>query len=76
MAAGKLRWDVLTPPEYAEADARAVEQLRASGRCDVYEKAYIAKDGRRVPILIGAVDHRSLPTQILKSRHLSPTSLH
>ena len=54
MAAGKLRWDVLTPPEYAQADARAVEQLRASGRCDVYEKAYIAKDGRRVPILIGA----------------------
>ena len=43
-----------TPPEYAEADARAVEQLRASGRCDVYEKAYIAKNGRRVPILIGA----------------------
>ena len=54
MAAGKLRWDVLTPPEYAQADARAVEQLRASGRCDVYEKAYIAKNGRRVPILIGA----------------------
>jgi PAS domain S-box-containing protein len=52
--AGKLRWDNLTPPEYAEADATAVEQLRASGRCDVYEKAYLAKDGRRIPILLGA----------------------
>jgi PAS domain S-box-containing protein len=52
--AGKVRWDILTPPEYAEADARAVEQLRTLGRCEVYEKAYIAKDGRRVPILIGA----------------------
>jgi PAS domain S-box-containing protein len=51
---GRVRWDILTPPEYAEADARAVEQLRALGRCDVYEKAYIAKDGRYVPILIGA----------------------
>jgi PAS domain S-box-containing protein len=52
--AGNVRWDILTPPEYAEADARAVEQLRTLGRCEVYEKAYIAKDGRRVPILIGA----------------------
>ena len=54
VAAGKLRWDLLTPPEYAEADAHAVRQLREQGRCDVYEKAYIARDGRRVPILIGA----------------------
>ncbi len=54
VAAGEVRWDGLTPPEYADADAHAVEQLRASGRCDVYEKAFIAKDGRRVPILIGA----------------------
>lgn len=54
VAAGKVRWDILTPAEYAAADARAVHQLRAQGRCDVYEKVYIAKDGRRVPILIGA----------------------
>jgi PAS domain S-box-containing protein len=52
--AGRVRWDILTPPEYAAADARAVEQLREMGRCEVYEKAYVAKDGRRVPILIGA----------------------
>jgi len=38
VSAGKVRWDELTPPEYSEADARAVEQLRATGRCDVYEK--------------------------------------
>ncbi len=54
VAAGKVRWDDLTPPEYAEADARAIRQLRESGFCDVYEKAYIAKDGRHVPVLIGA----------------------
>lgn len=52
--AGNVRWNELTPPEYSEADARAVRQLRISGRCDVYEKEYLAKDGRRVPILIGA----------------------
>ena len=54
VTAGEVRWDMMTPPDYAEADARAVEQLRARGHCDVYEKAYFAKDGRRVPILIGA----------------------
>jgi PAS domain S-box-containing protein len=54
VSAGKIRWDHLTPPEFASADARAVEQLRMLGRCEVYEKAYIAKDGHRVPILIGA----------------------
>jgi PAS domain S-box-containing protein len=54
VTSGQLRWDELTPPEYEQADARAVQQLKASGHCDVYEKVYIAKDGRRVPILIGA----------------------
>jgi PAS domain S-box-containing protein len=54
VSSGKVRWDWLTPSEYAEADAKAVEQLRVSGKCDVYEKVYLARDGRRIPILIGA----------------------
>lgn len=54
ISSGEVRWDDLTPPEYAQADANAVRQLLASGRCDVYEKAFIAKDGRHVPILLGA----------------------
>jgi PAS domain S-box-containing protein len=54
VAAGNLRWDALTPPEYRDADAVAVEQLRTLGKCDVYEKAYVTQDGHRVPILIGA----------------------
>lgn len=54
LADGKIRWDVLTPPEYVEADARAIEQLRSTGRCEVYEKAYLTNDGRRIPVLFGA----------------------
>jgi PAS domain S-box-containing protein len=54
VAAGEVRWDQFTPQEFAAADARALEQLRVSGRCDVYEKVYLAKNGRRIPILIGA----------------------
>ncbi|MGB7730786.1 MAG: histidine kinase, partial [Candidatus Acidiferrum sp.] len=52
--AGKVRWDHLTPAEYAKADAEAVKQLQAKGSCEVYEKVFVAKDGRAVPILIGA----------------------
>jgi PAS domain S-box-containing protein len=51
---GLVRWDNLTPLEYAKADSHAVQQLRTSGRCEVYEKAYLTKDGRRIPVLIGA----------------------
>jgi PAS domain S-box-containing protein len=51
---GGVRWDRLTPPEFAAKDARAVQQLTTSGHCEPYEKEYLAKDGRRIPILIGA----------------------
>jgi PAS domain S-box-containing protein len=54
VSAGKVRWDELTPPEFADADANAVLQLRATGRCEVYEKALLTKAGERIPILAGA----------------------
>ncbi len=53
VAEGRVRWDQLTPPEFAHKDAEAVRQLLATGRCDPYEKVYIAKDGHRIPILLG-----------------------
>jgi PAS domain S-box-containing protein len=51
-AAGTLRWDVLTPPEYAPADTQAINELIATSVTRVYEKEYVAKDGHRVPILV------------------------
>jgi len=53
LAAGKILWTGMTPPEYAAADQRAVEELRSTGTCTPYEKEYVCKDGRRVPVLIG-----------------------
>ncbi|MCI0358437.1 MAG: response regulator [Planctomycetaceae bacterium] len=52
-AASGLRWDALTPGEHRAADTQAIMQLRASGTCQAWEKEYLHKDGRRVPVLVG-----------------------
>lgn len=54
VSAGGLRWDTLTPPEFKALDETAIQQLIERGACDPYEKAYVARDGRRVPLLLGA----------------------
>ncbi len=50
---GLIRWEQLTPPEFAAADQKAMEQLRHTGVCEPYQKAYRARDGRLVPLLAG-----------------------
>lgn len=52
--AEKPRWTDLTPPEYNEIDAQALEQLQHLGVCTLFEKEYIRRDGVRVPVLCGA----------------------
>jgi len=53
VAAGSMRWDALTPPEYREAHRLAVEQLLSTGVAPLWEKQFVRKDGSRVPVLIG-----------------------
>ena len=51
---GRTVWRDLTPPDWREVDARAVQQLVTSGVGALREKQYIRKDGTRVPVLIGS----------------------
>ena len=54
LEAGRLNWVKLTPPEYADVDRRAWENVRTSGSCDPFEKEYYRQDGSRVPVQIAA----------------------
>jgi PAS domain S-box-containing protein len=54
LATGHITPRRLTPPEYAQVDARADAELRARGTITPYEKEYVTKNGKRVPVLVGA----------------------
>ena len=53
MKHGVIRLKDIAPPEYAEANRRALEEITLTGRVTPFEKEYIRKDGSRVPVLIG-----------------------
>jgi PAS domain S-box-containing protein len=63
LEAGQVNWSVITPPEYADADRRALEQIAAQKICAPYEKEYIRKDGARVPILLGSALFEDSPSE-------------
>jgi PAS domain S-box-containing protein len=54
LEAGAIDWIHMTPPEFAELDARSVAELKATGRnATPFEKEYVRKDGARLPVLVG-----------------------
>ena len=53
---GRLHWPEMTPPEYAEQDARGIAELEDRGVCTPFEKEYIRHDGSRIPVLVGAAE--------------------
>jgi PAS domain S-box-containing protein len=59
-----LSWFDMTPPEWQEVHAlQELEELKATGTMQAREKAYIRKDGSRVPVLIGAAAFDKRPDQ-------------
>ena len=54
LVSGRVRWSDLTPPEWRDHTARAIEEMKMSGSYQAFEKEYFRKDGGRVPVLIGS----------------------
>jgi PAS domain S-box-containing protein len=54
LEAGRIDWSKTTPPEYAEIDRRALEEIASKTFCAPIEKEFIRKDGSRIPVLVGA----------------------
>lgn len=51
---GGINWFALTPSEFRRMDEKAMAQLKATGVDTPYEKEFLRRDGKRVPIIIGA----------------------
>lgn len=63
VAARRLRWDTLTPPEWMGPSLDAIRQLLTLGSTTPYEKEYFRKDGTRFRGLFaakGLADHRGV----------------
>src|SRR3989454_2834824 len=65
LVSGRLKWTDLTPPEWQAVSQRAVEQMRATGSADLFEKEYLLKDGTRVPVLVAAAALGGNPIQVV-----------
>ncbi|MFO0945010.1 MAG: response regulator [Planctomycetota bacterium] len=50
----KVNWQAMTPPEHAPRDRESIRQLRDHGKSEPFEKEFFHKNGRRVPVLLGA----------------------
>lgn len=55
LAAGRVSWAAMTPPEYRPRDEEALREFAATARVTPYEKQYVRQDGSRVPVLVGAI---------------------
>ncbi|RBP05121.1 PAS domain S-box-containing protein [Roseiarcus fermentans] len=56
LEAGLLNWKAMTPPEFAEINARSLAELKDFGSNRLpYENEYIRKNGSRIPILMNIV---------------------
>lgn len=65
LLAGRIRWDEMTPPDLKHLDVPAYEELITKGKNAPYEKAFIGKQGQRVPVVVGAALLEDNPEQVI-----------
>jgi len=65
LTAERIGWRELTPPEWTDVSNKAVAEIQATGRCAVFEKEYLRKDGTRVPILMASAAIDESPREIV-----------
>ncbi|MEH1799290.1 MAG: PAS domain S-box protein [Nostoc sp.] len=50
---GRINWKELTPVEYKDLDDRALLEVQTTGISKIYEKEFVHRNGKRVPIVLG-----------------------
>jgi hypothetical protein len=66
LATGRVQWTTMTLPEYRTRDAQATEEILETGTYMPYEKEYLTKDGKRVPVLVGGTLFRRASEALLE----------
>ncbi|MBF2051824.1 MAG: PAS domain S-box protein [Elainella sp. C42_A2020_010] len=65
LIAGRIRWDEMTPADLKYLDRSAYKELLTKGKNTPYEKAFMGKQGQRVPVVVGTALLEDNPEQII-----------
>ncbi len=63
VAAGRLNFRDMTPPEWTPRNEEGIRTIRAGGHAAPYEKEYFRKDGSRVPLIIAGTRFDDSPSE-------------
>ena len=63
LLSGKLSRAAITPPEFWPADDLADQQVASMGRCALYQKEVLRKDGTRLSVLVGRARVEGAPNR-------------
>ncbi|XXF76743.1 ATP-binding protein [Myxococcaceae bacterium GXIMD 01537] len=81
LARGSIRWDMLTSPGSVEATQRALRELRElrqRGSVPPFEKQYVHRSGRHIPVLVGLSlldeqHHLAVVLELTERKHAEAT---